>query len=468
MSMLSIFRSMFNSNLRENVSNQVPTDSVDFKVLPSELLTHILSFLAPQELKPCSYVSRQWNDVTHNDAFLQSLYSKCKSPDFLPLINRGYLSWKDVVYYAITHNDAFLGSKYPQDVREDFSPLVEKGYLSWRDVAQYALLSPFFACALQKRYDSAFIKRENPFFDLELESYVTLCMPQPYFKYGNVEFSICNSTDIKIQKKGETGSTILPGEEGKMLAFLASENNELFALRQDGVIVRWNVQKGTIIDNIETNYSRQENADLKRELENGGRHGSSHSSFHVQNGQVILTYYSGVMDVIEIISYSDPKQRQLIKEFFNNLGLCMTQRILIYEGKLFILQKSSIFVWNLATGKKESPIKVNMTKPVHNYLLDMAIDKNSIYVTDYERKLYIIDMNSGKEIKSYYINSGCLDNIEVICNFLFISDDTIITILNINTGKSIRGLRVFDEDREQSLKLFVEVVKGEELKLPPK
>jgi hypothetical protein len=410
--------------------NAIPTDVNHLEKMPPEILARIFSLLPGLDLASCSSVSHLCNQVTHGDVLLKS--------------------------------------KYSQDVVEDFTPLVEEGYLSWKEVPRYARFSSFLARVLQEHYcTDKFIGQENPqfytqFSDSDAE-WPTICMPTPFVKYGNMRFSICNLTDIKLQKKGEIQSTILRGEENKTIVFLAVERNHLFALRQDGMIIEWDHREGKITDKIETAYTRR-HPSLGGEVRRGKFY--SNGCFLVQNGFIVLKYGAGSTHVLEIIPCSNKERSQIIED----VDINSTCNLLIDKGKLFILNRMGICVYNISKVKKEYLFKLDINSV--RYIRDIVIDKNIIYANDDLNNVHVIDASSGKEIKTCLFPQLVL-KIEVIGNLLFGTAWGTIMVLDINKGEIFRKISgIFDgegkEIREQVLRMLVETVKtkGGVLQLP--
>lgn len=320
--------------------------------VPQEVLISIFSFLQRKDVVHCSLVSRKWREICSDEQLLKFRYS--------------------------------------ENVADDFTPLVEKKFMTWKDVGQYIRFSSFLSGISQEEHKThSFIRKENP----QLSSVNLICnVSRPFVKYGSWTCSIWNSTSIKIFKdsKGEGKIYSLGSIQ---ITELFIDKDHLFVLRIDDVII-WIPYQSLYMGGEEQATNMREIPTAKKKL-------SASTSLPVinhiivQNGYIILKYAS--VDTLkikmEVINYLLEKTIE-IKD--PDMEYAMPK--IVKDNRLYARDMQSVFVWNLVTNKKESIIRLVRSQKESVYS-SINLDGNTLYTDDSEKQLSVISLEKGNTIK---------------------------------------------------------------------
>lgn len=163
----------------DNLSN-LYVDYKDSRIakLPKVILLKIFSILSGMDLTSCMRVCTEWNNLTSREEF-----------------------WR-----------ARLLNSHRYDVIDDFSPLVAKGVLTWKEVVHFSPLTDLFAdnffqkVEAGEKADILIVSRNK---ELENIQFSSLYMPRHFIRHGNLTFTIVDSSNVEIKRKGKYGVEIL-------------------------------------------------------------------------------------------------------------------------------------------------------------------------------------------------------------------------------------------------------------------
>lgn len=322
---------------------------------------------------------------------------------------------------------------YPRDIVDDFKFLVDEEFLSWEEVPSYIRISNFMDKVIF--WGNELLKPQSVVLNPEYKT------PQPYARFGNYSFSICNVVDIQVHKKGEKESPILLGKNEIPVICLSVEGAYLFALRQDGMIIQWNYEEGKLVNEIETSY--------KKDRTSINIVGSDFCcGFHVRRDGVIFIGYKSPANMIEVISTRAKRTGYLpLFDVFDGLTL--------EKDRIFIRYKAAIGVVCFPEKKfrfqKTTCIELEMRLPCT--ILDMVVNNDILYAfnTSWERDMYnsfgelhIIDLTTHKKDTRVLEGWQTVRKIQVIENLLFGCSKTKIYIRDLKDLNSKKDIATID------------------------
>lgn len=343
--------------------------------LPQELIQLIFSFLADLELVPCSRVCKQWHQLTKESAFWERRIGKGKL--------------------------------------ENLTFLKEKAGLSWIEANKYEQLSTF----LHSLGTEASIKKKFPHEGTFLK---------PILKRGNLTFSVQLSTNVEIKKQGDL-PVYLIGEAGKKVLALALEENHLFTLRNDGLIVQWNCQTGRQVKTIAT---------AKRSVS------IDPFCFHVQEGLIVIKYGKSESHLLELISLADASKSEVIED----LSIPSPRKVIVKGNLLLLLGINNLFFYNLKTKEKGTLDKANLNLGLTEFFWDMALAEDKLFISASNNTINEINVNTKKLIKSYNFPSPL--KIEAANDLIFGAQEDRMYILNLSNEILSQEIKPIYEDEE--------------------
>lgn len=380
-----------------------PTELSNHQALVShDTLGWILSFLPLSDFLSAAFVCKNWAEVI-------------RKPDL----------WKNPLSYKSTNYRLI----------EEFLPYVDKNKLSWKEACRFSELAVLLNRILEIKFPGldAYITAENP--DLINVQNPYTIMRQARISYGNTVLSIFNSSDIKVQVKGDPLFRVLRGEQGTILTQLAVENEFVFALRLDGIIVQINLETEEQ-KTIPTSWALNQVPKTDPFFE-------SWSPFLVKNGYIVVHYGSfTTQTVLEVIPYKNPDLRQVQLD----PQLDKFRRFAIKQGRVYLggLRIGHIFSMSLTPPKQVKVFKLDsiLSFTDDHDVRDLAVFDHFLCVSDLQG-LYLIDTKTGKCIKRPGLN---FSQIVVIENLLFGAvfkasqngeSTSAIVVHDLNTGDTI-------------------------------
>lgn len=450
--------SLFSNNDKTVNETIVPFNKEQIETIPREIWMEVFSFLSALEIGTMSLVCHEWKDITdHNHIF----------------------KWRILNYYG-------------RNVVDNFAPLIVSQKISWKEVPHYHHFADCFSRIINWEFNhSYFLRAENPQIpqSKEFHDLAQVYFPRHFINYGNYNFSICNLFDIKITEIESNKEIILEGDGQNRISHISVENNFIFCLRTDGMIVQWNYQKGEIVQEIQSEYIKGNNIfeNIKKKIENGEKYSDYKelrhniaNSFYVKNGYIIINYYwyPRLDHILEIIDYSNQNRNQLI----NYHNRYLSGKTYIDQNILYILKRNDIFIFDIKNKYIPNEIKIHINSSKRkNMANDFCIQKNIIYATDTDKKMHIINKKNRKEIKKYSLPKcfWSAEPIAVVKNILFgfqhhtdrgIASDGIssdgISVFDLNKKRRIGIVSVkFDEskriikDKFKLLEILITMVK---------
>ncbi len=333
---------------------------------------------------------------------------------FLPFsdLNRPYLVCKIWDQFVQARWEAFLHKLTRYRFVETFSSDIAEKSMTWKEAYRYSELA---------RLLSRTLDRNLP--------------PKPRVTYGNSTYTISDSTDVKIQKRGESEFKVLKGGSGKGLIHLAVENEFLFALRKDGYIVQYDLTSGEQ-SIIPTSWAlSKNNTPVPQE--------TRVSHFHVEGGYMIIKYTSAQTRTAETIPYRNPDQRAVR----TNDAVTLVRPILVKQKMLYTLWKNKIFILDLFNNKEINNLQFTDTL---NYNSREFAQSHDILFLAGDEAVLMIDPITGKGLKKY---NEVFKEIAIIDNLLFGTAYTFprivggfltgigITVKDLNTGCNILEIK---------------------------
>jgi len=357
----------------------------------------VFSSLPSSNLKNAALVSKQWCNVAN-------------APNFW----RNHLEQKSQKHRLV----------------EYFEQYVEKNFMTWKEACHYSSLVSFCArieesVFLSSRWSE--IQDENPI----LEDNFRSVMPQPRVRYGDLIFSISNSWNIKVQKKGKKQVEILQGERGQQLSHLAVERNFLFALRQDGSIVRYDLTTSQKIT-IPTSWA----------LGNVNLHnpnGIIFSKFLVEQGFILIRYGTALDHIFEIIPYENIEGRTVVSDE----DVPPPEHMVVNESKLYLFGNGRLFIWDLFAKEKIGHTRIN--RDLTGVITDIAVDKNLFCAVGDGKGFHMVDLQTKKHLRG---TSSLLLQIGKVENLLFGATESLkdgvlvqgIEVIDLNSGRAIKQI----------------------------
>ncbi len=330
------------------------------------MLVRILSYLTPKELRENAVaVSRYWKERS-NDLWREIFVRENGLPfNVSDLVQTKRFTWKEAYRYSKAvlpfldrEAEVHMGAS---ERFNDANPLHSSGNPDHR--------SQFF--------------------------YLTL--PQPFAQNRGSQFSICNSTDVRVMESGAKEPSFLRGTSGQLLSHVTVFGDSVFALRCDGRVEEWNHRTKASIRTIETAYSQEDPRlkTLKDTVSAASRQKvdmpiCSSGQFVVGDGFIAIAHGSSLGRVpihfIEMIPLSGGQRYTLPQSG-------SPQTLQINNGRLLVLNRSSITVHflNVDKPKKEHPL----LKDDAMMLTAMTNFGNTIYAASTEKKIYISDIERG-------------------------------------------------------------------------
>ncbi len=337
---------------------------------------------------------------------------------------------------------ARLLNSHRYDVMDDFSPLVAEKVLTWREVVRFSPLTDLFAKVfIREMLSDRKIKSRNK--ELENIGLPVHYIPRSCIRYGNLTFTVIDSSDVEIKTSGNKDIKVLQGKKGIRLTHLVVEGEFLFTLRTDGIIVQWNYLKGEIVKEIKTTFALGEplfdqwKKQRLREFRGIDDTLCGHDSFEVKDGFIVIQYPRGV-DQCEIINYADANESLL----FTNKST--PTRLLIKHNKLYILKTHSVIAFDLTKEPTQTfDIKLDPTY----FTRDIVTEKNILCASSCFGKILVLDTFTAKEIKSFKftgINSNSWLHMTMIGNlFIGFSEKKEMTVIDLNTQQILDNIPDF-------------------------
>lgn len=389
--------------LHSGCNDQQITGNDPANRLPPEVFSKIILILSDKDAGNCASVCHKWRRIVYADFFLKEKYLQNTMPVITSLVKRHLFNDKDAGILAITNSENYFFSKLPETIRRDFQPLVEEGVLNCVDVAKYASLSfilrdyatEILSDDLEKTVRENNPELRNAFLHQNEFSRIVIgwSFKQPYhyaFSHNKI-FTVSHLTDIQCQnleQKDSYNSTILKGEDDKVVCCLTGGKNNLYALRADGVIVRWDVDTLQIQEKISTRFSSKKFV--------GGNPPVWFSSFHVMDQYGIMTYVLGSKNIytIEIIDLKNPKNtHEFTFEVSNsNYFVFKSTSHAMYDNKLYVHLPDRFFIWNMISQKEEKEIPM----PQGIEIAHFVINNDNIYFSYKNGSFGIVDLKSKK------------------------------------------------------------------------
>ncbi len=399
--------------------------------LPRDVLLQIFGLLSGMDLSRCMRVCCEWKNLSGRDDL-----------------------WK-----------ASLFNSQRFDVIDDFSSLVADRVLTWKEAVRFSPLTDFFAKIFsEEKGTDHLIKSKN--IELKNIEYAHLYIPRSFIRYGNLTFTVIDSSNVEMKKNGEGKIEILEGKKGVRLTHLAVEGEFLFTLRTDGVIVQWDYQKRKIVQEIETAFAKGDSGfDLmKYKMDYAKLYVGlddtlcGNGSFEVKNGFIVLKYPSHVIHECEIFNYANANESQLVTDKSNPV------RLLIKNNKLFILKRCDVNVLDLITKEFQPSLEIKID-PTY-FIYDIDVEKNILCASTCTGIILLIDTITGNEIKSYSFNNiyhHCWRYVTMMGNlFIGFSDTREVTLIDLNDGQIISEIvNFFDfEDNTLNPVAFTRLIKN--------
>lgn len=381
--------------------------------VPEEIVTSVCEYLEPKDLKKCEYVNSFWKKATQNESI-----------------------WK---------------LQYPQNVKDYCAPLIEKKIIFHRDICEFKEFPQFLDRIKESFYnrDKEWLEKENPHLDNVLlfdgVRYPELILTKGFVSYGNCEFSIQNSINIKL-KNGEKES-ILMGEEGKTLSHLCVTDDILYVLRQDGLIISWDYKNEKSIGCVETAYYQKNEKVLKEIAKSIFK---VPETLDVQNGYIVVKHGNNQCKVLEMISCSNLNSRRLFIDNAINMG-----RIHVIGNSCYLQTFiNRVSFWDFTTGNRDS---VELFKSTNGpNLTDVAIKGATFYGCDTSKNLYV---GSKKQI-SKYKTSMEIKIVTVVSGLIFGFDSKgHINVINQN-GKTLEIVEGVIENKKIAPGVMEKLVKA--------
>lgn len=421
----------------DNLSN-LYVDYKDSRIakLPKVILLKIFSILSGMDLTSCMRVCTEWNNLTSREEF-----------------------WR-----------ARLLNSHRYDVIDDFSPLVAKGVLTWKEVVHFSPLTDLFAdnffqkVEAGEKADILIVSRNK---ELENIQFSSLYMPRHFIRHGNLTFTIVDSSNVEIKRKGKYGVEILKGEKGIMLTHLVIEGKSLFTLRSDGIIVRWDYENKEIVQEIETAYSKKDprfnslRESMTSPLESRKFHGETlcrHKGFVIKDNFIFLRYNILTMDeIIEIINYANPNE--------SPLTITLKERkihqhdLYIKKNKLLVISLDELIVWDLITKTQQLTLETDPWK--NGGCCDIDVEKNVICACRCDGTISLIDAITGNELKSCKFPNGWWNPMTRIGNlFIGCTLEDNVAIIDLNTWELICEIEnIFDfKNNSINTKAFTKLI----------
>lgn len=353
--------------------------------IPSDIIKLIFSYLTPSQLIPVSLVNKRWRRL---------------ATSAIPKISL--------------------------NVIDDFRPFLLKGIIKTPELVKFARLSSFISSC----------KQEN-------DSQHDIRAPQPYVSYGKMNFRIIHNDQIQVS--GNHQEIILKDPLKREIAFLEVEGDYVFALTQSGEVIQWNYRTQTIVQTLETAYSKK-HPDLKEFWERNRSFHSAHC-FYVDKDIVLLKYGMATTRTVEIIPYQKSEMNRLVTLPSNCYPSCIKR----VNNHLFFLNRNSILIAEMCpltfNFLKYKTISIEMN--VSHFLFDIAVANNILYSHATDHCFYVMDVASNRELAKLNVkDSPHFVKIEVVDNLIlaFESNYRATSRIHVYDLCSKKFIKIFDLD----------------------
>ncbi len=254
-------------------------------------------------------------------------------------------------------------------------------------------------------------------------------IPQPEVEVRGTLFRIVHWSDIQmVDSLGQ--QTLLSGDPNRVLIRLTHDGEFLYALRDDGFVIRWNpvTRESSPIDTACTRHQRNEKFDLTWIASDTypPSRGDLHALFFrvvevdgflSYSGRVVIKWRYG----IEIIDPSANQSRAFFLQPFNLSPLHIS------EGKLYAGHSKALFVFDL----KEMKFEKN-----HSFSLLNPLLKGSDQVVGIQaNQIRAFHLRDDFQLKSWSIGLNSFDILYLSGNFCLVSKATVLALLNLRTGR---------------------------------
>ncbi len=265
-------------------------------------------------------------------------------------------------------------------------------------------------------------------------------MPQFKVARNGVTFSIRNCSHVLMQEGGV--QRLLQGEEGSFLTHLSYDGRNLYGFRDDGFVVQWDPATG-LSSKLETSVTQNHPLITKwRQSFRAGAHGPERfcQRLEAQDGFLVISY--GLYHSCPIFEVRDLAKNT--SQIFEDSDIKIPEKLLIQDKKLYMLQRDTILVWDLASSTKERLIPIDIDPS--ELLWDFAVSKERICAYTFGGKLYVMNRADGSQTSQFNMGGPfatgtiILDHLLIVCSLATITS-TLTTITRVEQGISLFDLR---------------------------
>ncbi len=356
----------------------------------------------------------------------------CQLPDEVIAHIFSYLPIKDVRRCALVsrrfrnisddnviNRNLFINAN-GKSAAEDFCHVVNSQIITWKEACKYSEIASFF---------SSIEKKE--------------CV-----RKGNYKFSICGNT-IKIQSPEK--ESILDLEDGYIITHIDADDNFLFVMRNDWVIVKFDYRKSQIVGYVNSAFSKRDT-----QLDFQGYVGGNPvcNDFCVNEGYIVIRYNHSLDNAFELIPINDPEKNTLF-------GKVKIVDFVVKNNDVYFLYHNYIEVINIINGtRKRVYLPINSYNPemklniIGDFCLISVSSRNLIYAINLKNPDQYFCLSCSLDIENLSIQG----NLILLYGYNTASEanEKSIIIIDIYTGdivKKFDNISTFDHE------LFNELVK---------